>query len=69
MVIPITACRARTGGQPRPFSVLETRRRALERLYRRKVQVENLIRSLELYQEVQRAKRRQCLNGGSDWRR
>ena len=38
------------------------RRQALERLYRRRDAVENLIRSLETYQESQTRKRAVCLS-------
>lgn len=69
MVIPITVGRAQCGTRRRALTVTETRKRALERLYRRKLAVDELIRSLEIYREAQRAKRRLCLNGGSEWRR
>jgi hypothetical protein len=57
MVIPITVRRVNGLKTCRPLSVVETRKRALERLYKRKLAVDDLIRSLEVYREAQRVRR------------
>ena len=46
----------------RAVSVNVLRRQALERLYRRREAVENLIRSLEMYKDVRAGDRAVCVN-------
>ena len=53
---PASAERNRAG------SVNSLRRQALERLYRRRETLENLIRSLEDYQDAKTARRAVCLD-------
>jgi hypothetical protein len=53
MVIPITIRGANAAERSRLLPVMDTRKRALERLYQRKRAVDNLIRSLESYREAE----------------
>jgi len=46
-------------------SVIETRRRALERLYQRRLVVQNLIRSLEGYQTAPKVRQFECIKSGA----
>ncbi|HTX39144.1 MAG TPA: hypothetical protein VME43_29170 [Bryobacteraceae bacterium] len=51
MIIPITTLRIAASERPPLTPVIKTRRLALERLYKRKVAVEDLIKSLEMYRD------------------
>lgn len=61
MVIPINI-RAIQGAEPsRHASVVETRQRALRRLYQRQLAVDDLIRTLETYQQAQKIRQVACI--------
>jgi hypothetical protein len=57
MVIPINIREIRAAQPGRHVSVVETRQRALRRLYQRQVAIDDLIRTLETYQQAKKAGR------------
>ncbi len=61
MVIPINIRAIGAGQAGRHSSVVETRQRALRRLYQRQVAIDDLIRTLETYQQAKKAGRVDCI--------
>lgn len=63
MVIPINirAIQAAAAEPSRHATVVETRQRALRRLYQRQVAVNELIRTLEIYQQAQKIRQVACI--------
>jgi hypothetical protein len=59
MVISIDSRSAHAAGPSCRPAILANRRRVLERLYQRKLAVDELIRSLEGYREMERRARRE----------
>ena len=66
MLIPlVTLPSADSAERSRILAVNEMRERALERLYQRRAAVDDLIRSLEIYQDSQSPSAAECLEFSS----